>query len=65
VIQNLAQDNCAGTGEMVINGVAGDNWLWVGPADFGAAVGIDCPTEYTLTVTCDTVPVDLQNFTIE
>ena len=65
VIQNFTQNNCAGTGEMVINGVAGDNWLWVGPTVFGAAAGIDCPTEYTLTVTCDTVPVDLQYFTIE
>jgi hypothetical protein len=65
VLQNLPQTNCGGTGEMVINGVAGDNWIWVGPSVFGAAAGIDCPTEYTLTVTCDTVPVDLQSFIVE
>lgn len=65
VLQNYPQVNCAGTGEMVISGAAGPNWIWVGPAVFGAAAGIDCPTEYTLTVTCDTVPVDLQTIIIE
>ncbi len=64
VNQQLDQTSCAGTGEMVINGVAGDNWIWVGPQHFGAPY-FDCPTEYTLTVTCDTVPVDLQYITIE
>lgn len=65
VLQNFPQDNCSGTGEMVINGVAGNNWIWVGPQVFGAAAGIPCPTEYTLTVTCDTYPVELQSMTIE
>jgi len=65
VTQQLDQTACGGTGEMVINGVAGDNWIWVGPQVFGAAAGIDCPTEYTLTVNCDTVPVDLQSFIVE
>ncbi len=65
VVQNFSQDNCAGTGEMVINGVAGNNWIWVGPQGYGAAFGVDCPTEYTLTVTCDTYPVELQSLTIE
>ena len=65
VVQNFSQDNCSGTGEMVINGVAGNNWIWVGPQSYGAAFGVDCPTEYTLTVTCDTYPVELQYMTIE
>ena len=56
--------NCGGTGEMVINGVAGDNWIWVGPQHFEDPI-LACPTEYTLTVTCDTVPVDLQSFIVE
>jgi hypothetical protein len=45
--------NCQGSGEMVINGVAGSNWIWVGPTTFGSAGGVSCPTEYTMTVTCD------------
>lgn len=45
--------NCEGSGEMVINGVAGSNWIWVGPTSFGASAGISCPTQYTMTVTCD------------
>ncbi|PWB70001.1 MAG: hypothetical protein C3F15_14315 [Holophagae bacterium] len=45
--------SCAGSGEMVISGVAGPNWIWVGPTDFGASAGVTCPTEYTMTVTCD------------
>jgi hypothetical protein len=45
--------NCQGSGEMVINGVAGSNWIWVGPTSFGSAGGVFCPTEYTMTVTCD------------
>jgi hypothetical protein len=57
--------NCAGSGEMVISGVAGPNWIWVGPTTFGAAAGITCPTEYILTVDCDVVPVDLESITIE
>lgn len=64
LIQQLDQVNCAGTGEMVINGVAGDNWIWVGPTHFGEPF-IDCTTEYTLTVDCDTVPVNLQSFIVE
>lgn len=64
VLQQLDQTNCAGTGEMVINGVAGENWIWVGPQHYGAPY-VDCGTEYTLTVTCDTVPVELQYMTIE
>jgi hypothetical protein len=57
--------NCAGSGEMVIAGVAGPNWIWVGPTVFGAAAGIECPSEYILTVTCDSVPVDLQTIIVE
>lgn len=64
VVDQLDQANCAGTGEMVIAGAAGDNWLWVGPTTFGAPY-VPCGTEYTLTVTCDTVPVELQSMTIE
>jgi hypothetical protein len=64
LIQQLDQTNCAGTGEMVINGVAGDNWIFVGPQHFGDPI-LACPTEYTLTVNCDTVPVDLQSFIVE
>jgi hypothetical protein len=45
--------NCQGSGEMVINGVAGANWIWVGPTAFGDTTTITCPTEYTMTVTCD------------
>lgn len=65
VDQSLSQSSCGGTGEMVINGVAGPNWIWVGTDGFGDALGVPCPTEYTMTVTCDTVPVDLQSFDIE
>ncbi len=62
VAQNFPQDACGGTGEMVIAGVAGPNWIWVGPSVFD---GIACGTQYTMTVTCDTVPVDLQHFVAE
>jgi len=66
VAQQLTEPgNCAGSGEMVINGVAGPNWIWVGPTVFGAAAGITCPTEYILTVDCDVVPVDLESFNVE
>jgi len=64
VAQQLDQVNCSGTGEMVINGQAGNNWLWVGPQHFGPPY-VPCGTEYTLTVTCDVVPVELQSLTIE
>lgn len=57
--------NCVGSGEMVISGVAGPNWIWVGPTQFGAAAGVTCPTEYILEVTCDTVPVQLQSLSAE
>jgi hypothetical protein len=38
---------------MVINGVAGPNWIWVGPTEFGDTTTISCPTQYIMTVTCD------------
>jgi hypothetical protein len=66
VAQSLVEPgNCAGTGEMVISGVAGPNWIWVGPNGYGAAFGIPCPTEYIMTVDCDVVPVDLESFNVE
>jgi hypothetical protein len=66
VAQQLTEPgNCAGSGEMVISGVAGPNWIWVGPTVFGAAAGITCPTEYIMEVDCDVVPVDLETITIE
>ncbi|MCU0304481.1 MAG: hypothetical protein MUC56_10535 [Thermoanaerobaculales bacterium] len=57
--------NCAGSGEMVVAGAAGPNWLWVGPTVYGAAAGITCPTEYILTVDCDFYPVELQSLSVE
>jgi len=61
VVESDTSSAC-GTATVTFAGVAGDNWIWVGSSLFDSPA---CAMEYTLTVTCETVPVELQSMTLE
>lgn len=49
-------------GQVNVSGSAGDNWFFIAGSAFD---GYGCGTEYTLTFSCETVPVELESFEIE
>ena len=48
--------------EINFAGSAGNNYIFVATSDFN---GVPCGAEYTLDVTCETVPVELEKFQVE